>query len=151
MSFCSLIQGITPKILVLCFVPVNCILLKLLCLGVSDQRHGGERERERERERESEWFIEKGRGAHVSCGDEHSQVSLGQRKAHGYNICPDKTVLRTSKALCRKVASRSFFFSFFFSISPSNFVGVVKKWNVKPPQGVPQFLVSQLVMRVSGH
>ena len=45
--------------------------------------------------------------AHVSCGDEHRQATLGQRKVHRYNICPDKTVLRTSKALCRKVASRS--------------------------------------------
>ena len=31
-------------------------------------------------------------------GDEHSQATLGQRKVHRYNICPDKAVLHTSKA-----------------------------------------------------
>ena len=32
---------------------------------------------------------------------------------------------------------------YFFSISPPNFVSVVKKCNVKPAQGIPQLLVSQ--------
>ena len=73
-----------------------------------DKKEERERERERERESESEseseWFIEKRPWAHVNCGDKHNQATLGQRKAHRYNICPDKTVLHTSKALCRKVA-----------------------------------------------
>ena len=71
-----------------------------------------ERERESESESESEWFIEKGRGPNVNCGDEHSQATLSQRKVHRYNICSDKTVSRTSKALCRKVASRSWRYLF---------------------------------------
>ena len=31
-SFCSLVKGITPKILTLCFVPINSVLLNLLCV-----------------------------------------------------------------------------------------------------------------------
>ena len=39
------------------------------------------------------------------------QLSVNVRP-HRYNICPDKTVLRTSKALCRNVASRSWRYLF---------------------------------------
>ena len=36
---------------------------------------------EDESESDSERFIETGPWAHVNCGDEHSQATLGQRKA----------------------------------------------------------------------
>ena len=66
----------------------------------------GEREGERESESESEWFIENCHGPSsvvVTNTVKQLQVSVSP---HRY-ICPDKAVLRASKALCRKVASRS--------------------------------------------
>ena len=32
--FCSLIKGITPKIRMLCFVLIHCVLLNLLCVWI---------------------------------------------------------------------------------------------------------------------
>ena len=37
MSFCSLIKGTTPKILMLRFVPVNSVLVNLLCVWILSQ------------------------------------------------------------------------------------------------------------------
>ena len=72
----------------------------------------GEREGKRESESESEWFIEKCHGPlSVVVTNTVKQLQVNVRP-HRYNICPDRTVLRASKALCRKVASRSWRYLF---------------------------------------